>query len=57
MNPQGVSTSINVLIIDVASPNYNIALEAMNDLTGGQAEFLGRAPVSAVQVASSACGL
>ena len=57
VNAQGVSTSIDILLIDVASPNYNIALEAMNELTGNQATFLGRVPVTAVQVPSSACGL
>ena len=57
VNAQQVPTSINVLIIDVATPNYNIALEAMNDLTGGQAESLGRVPVTAVQTQASDCGL
>lgn len=57
MNDQGVSTSINILVIDVATPNYNIALEAMNKLTNNQATFLGRVPVTAVKVASSVCGL
>jgi hypothetical protein len=57
VNPQKVSTSINILAIDVASPNYNIALEALNRLTNNQAMFLGRVPVTAVQVAPSACGL
>ncbi|KAF8810055.1 cerato-platanin-related secreted protein [Phlegmacium glaucopus] len=57
VDSQGVSTSINILAIDVATPNFNIALEAMNALTNGQATFLGRVPVTAVQVASSVCGL
>jgi len=57
VNPQGVSKSINVLAIDVATPNYNIALGAMNVLTNGQATFLGRVPVTAVNIASSVCGL
>jgi len=57
VNPQGVSTSINILAIDVATPNYNIGLEAMNKLTNGQATFLGRVPVTAVKVAPSVCGL
>lgn len=56
VNAQGESTSINVLAIDAAS-NYNIALEAMNELTDNQATFLGRVPVTAVSVAASACGL
>jgi hypothetical protein len=57
VNPQGVPTSINITIVDIASPNYNIALEAMNNLTDNQSTFLGRANVTAVQVAPSACGL
>ena len=57
VNSQGVSTSINILAIDVATPNYNIALEAMNNLTNGEATFLGRVPVTAVKVAPSVCGL
>ena len=57
VDAQGTSTSINVLAIDVATPNFNIALEAMNVLTNGQATFLGRVPVTAVQVDSSFCGL
>ena len=57
VNSQGVSKSINILAIDVATPNFNIALEAMNALTDGQATFLGRVPVTAVQVDSSVCGL
>ena len=57
MNAEGVSTSINILAIDVATPNYNIALEAMNELTDDQAISLGRAPVTAVQLPASNCGL
>jgi len=55
-NPQGAATSINLLAIDAAS-NFNMALSAMNELTNGQATFLGRVPVTAVQVAPSVCGL
>ncbi|KDR81919.1 hypothetical protein GALMADRAFT_240231 [Galerina marginata CBS 339.88] len=57
VNGQGVSKSINVLAIDVATPDFNIALSAMNELTGGQAVQLGRAPITSTQVASSVCGL
>lgn len=56
VNSEGVSKSIDVLVIDVGT-NFNIALEAMNVLTDGQAAFLGRVPVTAVQVNSSVCGL
>lgn len=57
VNAEGVSTSINILAIDVATPNYNIALEAMNELTDNEAIFLGRVPVTAVELPASNCGL
>jgi hypothetical protein len=56
VNAEGVSTTINILVIDVAT-NYNIALEALNDLINNEGESLGRVPVNAVQVASSVRGL
>ena len=49
--------SINVLAIDHAASGFNIALEAMNTLTDGQAEFLGRVDATATQVDASQCGL
>ncbi|KAL0942996.1 cerato-platanin [Colletotrichum truncatum] len=49
--------SINVLAIDHAGSGFNIALGAMNDLTNGQANQLGRVEAQATQVALSACGL
>ncbi|OSD02062.1 immunomodulatory protein [Trametes coccinea BRFM310] len=49
--------SINVLAIDHAESGFNIALEAMNTLTGGQAVQLGRVDATATQVAASQCGL
>jgi len=57
VNAQGVSNSINVLAIDVATTSFNIAQQAMDKLTGGQAVALGRAPVTATQLAASSCGL
>ncbi|KAJ7650375.1 cerato-platanin-related secreted protein [Roridomyces roridus] len=57
-NPKGVSKSINVLGIDHAAPGtFNIAQEAMDVLTGGQAVQLGRVTVKSKQVAASVCGL
>lgn len=50
-------TSINVLAVDAAVTNYNIALAAMNALTNGQAQALGRVTITAASVASSNCGL
>nr|AGL40520.1 cerato-platanin 2 [Crinipellis campanella] len=50
-------TSINVLAMDVAGNGFNVAQEAMDELTGGQAVALGNVDVQAVQVDASACGL
>lgn len=55
-----VTTTKYVTAIDVgdeARGGFNLSLEAMNDLTGGQAEFLGRINVTATQVDESNCGL
>ncbi|KAI8953346.1 EC5 protein [Xylaria longipes] len=49
--------TINVLAVDHAGAGFNIALKAMNDLTNGQAVALGRVDATAVQVATSACGI
>ncbi|KAG6917023.1 hypothetical protein DXG01_004149 [Tephrocybe rancida] len=49
-NPKGVAKSINVTAIDHTDAGFNIAFAAMNELTGGQAEFLGRVDVTAVKI-------
>ncbi|KAI0668418.1 immunomodulatory protein [Trametes maxima] len=49
--------SINVLAIDHTDAGFNIALAAMNTLTNGQAQQLGRIDAQAKQVAASQCGL
>nr|VWO95368.1 Polyadenylation factor subunit 2 [Ganoderma boninense] len=50
--------SINVLAIDHAEAGtWNIALEAMDDLTNGQAVDIGRVDAIATMVDSSLCGL
>ena len=49
--------SVNVLAIDHAANGFNIALEAMNTLTDGNAVFLGRVNAEVTQVAASACGI
>lgn len=56
-NLQYDGRSINVLAIDHAGAGFNIAFEAMNDLTGGFAEHYGRVDAKATQVDSSACGV
>lgn len=48
--------SINVLGIDKAD-GYNIAFAAMDDLTDGNAEFLGRVEATAEPAPASACGM
>ncbi|CAI7603016.1 unnamed protein product, partial [Penicillium glandicola] len=52
-----VDVTINVLAIDAAPSGFNIGLQAMNTLTNGQAEQLGRVDVTYVEVDASACGL
>ncbi|KAI1343389.1 SnodProt1 [Xylariaceae sp. FL0016] len=49
--------TITVLAIDHAASGFNVALDAMNDLTNGQAVALGRVDATATQVDVSACGL
>ncbi|KAI0823897.1 immunomodulatory protein [Trametes gibbosa] len=49
--------SINVIAVDHANSGWNIALGAMNTLTGGQAKQLGRIDATAKQVDKSKCGL
>ena len=49
--------TIYVLAIDTGAEGFNIAEEAMNMLTNGQAEALGRVTVDASQVGGEMCGL
>lgn len=49
--------SINVLAIDLSTNGFNIALDAMNALTNGQAAQLGRIDATSTQVDVSNCGL
>ena len=56
-SPRGVDYTVNVLAIDHAAEGFNIAHEAMNTLTGGQAYFLGRINATAIQVDAAACGM
>ncbi|KAF8206508.1 immunomodulatory protein [Mycena galopus ATCC 62051] len=54
----GTGNTINVLAIDHAGAGtFNIALEAMNTLTNGNAVEFGRVTVTSKQVAASVCGL
>ncbi|KAJ5780123.1 Cerato-platanin [Penicillium paradoxum] len=49
--------TINVIGIDSAPSGFNIGLQAMNALTNGQAERLGRIDATYVQVDDSVCGM
>ncbi|KAI0839610.1 SnodProt1 [Hypoxylon sp. FL0890] len=49
--------SINVYAIDHTANGFNIALDAMNALTNGQAVALGRVEATSQQVDVSACGI
>ncbi|KAI8961811.1 Cerato-platanin [Daldinia sp. FL1419] len=49
--------TINVYAIDHAAAGFNIALDAMNALTNGQAVALGRVDATSRQVDISACGV
>ncbi|KAF8147779.1 eliciting plant response-like protein [Mycena galopus ATCC 62051] len=54
----GTGNTVNILAVDhSAVGTFNIALEAMNTLTNGNAVELGRVNVTAEQVAASVCGL
>ncbi|OAX36728.1 Cerato-platanin [Rhizopogon vinicolor AM-OR11-026] len=55
-----LTTTIIAAAIDVGDPardGFNLSLEAVNALTGGQAVQLGRVTVTATQVSRSVCGL
>ncbi|QSZ35646.1 hypothetical protein DSL72_008516 [Monilinia vaccinii-corymbosi] len=49
--------TVNVLAIDHAGAGFNLGKTAMDTLTGGQAEALGRIDANYVQVVPSVCGL
>ena len=49
--------TINVLATDHAAEGFNIAQEAMDLSTGGQAVVLGKVDAQYVQVDGSVCGL
>ena len=49
--------SVNVLAIDAAPGGFNLGLDAMNTLTGGNAQQLGRVDATYVEADPSICGL
>ncbi|KAG6325798.1 hypothetical protein ID866_13291 [Astraeus odoratus] len=50
------TTTISILAVDVSVQGFNLAEEAMNALTGGQAVQLGRINVQSTPAAASYCG-
>jgi hypothetical protein len=57
---QGHSQSLNITAVDTGDGSlegFNLSQEGMDYLTGGQAVSLGRAPITAVRIPQSACGL
>ncbi|KAF2196051.1 Cerato-platanin-domain-containing protein [Delitschia confertaspora ATCC 74209] len=56
LTPTFAGRSINILVIDSAMTDFNIALSAMNDLTGGYSIQFGTVDAIAAQVDSSQCG-
>lgn len=50
-------TTINVLAVDTAGVGFNLALEAMDALTGGNGVALGKVSAEIVQIDASYCGL
>lgn len=49
--------TINIIAVDRAAAGFNVAQEALDALTGGQAVKLGRIDANYTQVANSECGL
>lgn len=46
-----------MLAIDHAADGVNMSFEAMDDLTDGQADFLGRIDATVTLTSASNCGL
>ncbi|THU92134.1 Cerato-platanin [Dendrothele bispora CBS 962.96] len=53
----GVAHTENILGIDHAGSGFNVAQQAMDELTDGNAVAFGNVDVQAVQVDASACGI
>ncbi|KAL3462909.1 Cerato-platanin-domain-containing protein [Aspergillus heterothallicus] len=53
----GATTSMYVTAVDAAPAGFNVGEQAMNDLTNGRAEELGRVDVAWTEVARENCGL
>ncbi|KAF5372894.1 hypothetical protein D9758_001459 [Tetrapyrgos nigripes] len=53
----GHARSTHVSAVDRTSAGFTVGVQAMNEITGGNAVGLGRVVVNAEQVATSKCGL
>jgi len=53
----GVAHTENILGVDPAGTGFNVAQQAMDELTNGNAVFFGKVDVQATQVDPSACGI
>lgn len=51
-----IDNTINMLAVDAAPGGFNLGLQAMNQLTNGMAEQLGRVQASYSEVDRSLCG-
>ncbi|KAF5364542.1 hypothetical protein D9757_010973 [Collybiopsis confluens] len=56
-NATGISRSLNILAIDVASPGFVVSQEAMDNLTNNNAVAFGVVNVVSAQLSAAACGL
>lgn len=52
-----VNKTINVLAVDSAVGSFNLGLQALNQLTGGNAQQLGRVDATYTEVEASECGI
>ncbi|KAL4063894.1 Cerato-platanin-domain-containing protein [Scleroderma yunnanense] len=57
INTSGVSTSVNIVAVDVGRDGFVVSQQAMDTLTGNQASSLGRVDVTYVEADPSACQL
>ncbi|KAK2798733.1 hypothetical protein FQN50_008771 [Emmonsiellopsis sp. PD_5] len=53
---EATGTQIFVTAIDKAGDGFNLAKKAMDDLTGGRAEELGRADMTVAEASPADCG-
>ncbi|EYE97739.1 allergenic cerato-platanin Asp F13 [Aspergillus ruber CBS 135680] len=52
-----VDKTINVLAVDSAVGSFNLGLQALDQLTGGNAQQLGRVDATYTEVEASQCGV